>query len=278
MGGDAIEKPRGVMVLGDCIDDGDMNKSGKNWSAEQFGYFLKEFGLDGTDGFVKYPVFEGWGNHDGPPIGKEKYGFSFQAQLKKRNAIRKQKGLISQRLGQRPALLLGLGRRASRPIEHLPGRQAEPQGPLFARLARPAGLAELHEGGPGEERRPQRPAGGAHGPLRLRYRLVDRRGLEERLRRGQGLQRGPLSLRPQRHGPARLGPAGRNKKWTCINDGQTTAGFFLIQIKGDRLRAAYRTRENVKYTEAPRQQDGADWDGTWGWKWLLDKAFRQRKD
>jgi hypothetical protein len=38
---------------------------------------------------------EGFGNHDGPPVGSEKYGFSFQAQLKKRNELRKQKGMIS---------------------------------------------------------------------------------------------------------------------------------------------------------------------------------------
>ena len=36
LGGDAFEKPRGVMCLGDCIDDGDMMKNGKNWSEEQY--------------------------------------------------------------------------------------------------------------------------------------------------------------------------------------------------------------------------------------------------
>ena len=47
--------------------------------------FLKQFGLDGKDGILRYPAFEGWGNHDGPPVGKEKNGFSFQAQIKQRN-------------------------------------------------------------------------------------------------------------------------------------------------------------------------------------------------
>ena len=69
-------------------------------------------------------------------------------------------------------------------------------------------------------------------------------------------------------------PRGESKKWTCINDGQTTAGFFLIQIKGDRLRAAYCTRENVRYTKAPgKDLKRSEWDGTWGWKWLLDKSL-----
>jgi hypothetical protein len=39
-------------------------------------------------------VFEGWGNHDGPPEGRERYGFSFQKQLKQRNAQRLQRSLI----------------------------------------------------------------------------------------------------------------------------------------------------------------------------------------
>ena len=58
LGGDAIERPRGVMVLGDCIDDGDLRRNGKNWSAEEYGQWLKEFGLDGTDGFVVHPTQE----------------------------------------------------------------------------------------------------------------------------------------------------------------------------------------------------------------------------
>ena len=29
--------------------------------------FAADFGLDGTDGLLKFPAFEGWGNHDGPP-------------------------------------------------------------------------------------------------------------------------------------------------------------------------------------------------------------------
>lgn len=90
LGGDSVENPRGVVCLGDCIDDGDMKKGSKNWSEEQYGFWLKEFGFDGTDGHVKFPVYEGWGNHDGPPIGKERF-FSFQAHLKQRNELRLQR-------------------------------------------------------------------------------------------------------------------------------------------------------------------------------------------
>ena len=94
LGGGLIGQPRGVLLLGDVIDDGDRMKDGKNQSEQQNRYFLADFGLDGTDGRLKYPVFEGWGNHDGPPEGRERYGFSFQKQLKQRNAQRLQRGLI----------------------------------------------------------------------------------------------------------------------------------------------------------------------------------------
>ena len=87
-------RPRGVVVLGDCIDDGDRMLDGKPQTKPQYEFFRADFGLDGTDGLLKFPVFEGWGNHDGPPVGKERFGFSFQAELKKRNAIRQQKGRI----------------------------------------------------------------------------------------------------------------------------------------------------------------------------------------
>jgi len=46
-------------------------------------------------------------------------------------------------------------------------------------------------------------------------------------------------------------PEGEHKKWTCINDGQTENGFFVIQLIGDRLRAAYRAKANVRVTRNP---------------------------
>jgi hypothetical protein len=94
LGGGLIGQPQGVLLLGDVIDDGDRMMQGKNQSKQQNRYFLADFGLDGTDGRLKYPVFEGWGNHDGPPEGRERFGFSFQKQLKQRNAQRLQRGLI----------------------------------------------------------------------------------------------------------------------------------------------------------------------------------------
>jgi len=95
LGGDPIDRPRGVVVLGDLIDDGDRQVEGKNQTEPQWVCFVKDFGFDGTDGRLKYPVFETWGNHDGPPVGKERFGFSTQAHLKERNRLRLRKGLVT---------------------------------------------------------------------------------------------------------------------------------------------------------------------------------------
>ena len=67
-------------------------------------------------------------------------------------------------------------------------------------------------------------------------------------------------------------PEGENKKWTCINDGQTENGFFVIQLLGDRLRAAYRVKANVKVTKNPDRTETRQWGGEWEWKWLRGQA------
>jgi hypothetical protein len=66
-GGTVAAKPRGVIHAGDVIDTGD--KTGSNHSAMQkteFAAYERDFGLTGTDGKLKFPVFELHGNHDGP--------------------------------------------------------------------------------------------------------------------------------------------------------------------------------------------------------------------
>lgn len=90
LGGGKVGEPRGVLALGDLIDDGDK----RDETPIQWRFFEQHFGLDGTDGLLKYPVFEGWGNHDGPPIGKEKFGFSVQSKIWNRNVLRKEAGRI----------------------------------------------------------------------------------------------------------------------------------------------------------------------------------------
>ena len=73
-------------------------------------------------------------------------------------------------------------------------------------------------------------------------------------------------------------PEGETKKWTCINDGQTENGFFVIQLKGDRLRAAYRAKASVRVTRNPDRTETREWGGGWKWKWLVDKPIRNATD
>jgi cytolysin (calcineurin-like family phosphatase) len=274
LGGGGIDKPRGAVVLGDCIDDGDVKRDGKNWSAEQFGYFVQEFGLSGIDGHVKYPVFEGWGNHDGPPVGQEKNGFSFQAELKKRNTIRQQKGLISNlsanglhyswdwddvhfiQLNLYPA-------DRQNPKVHYSSAWHDPQGSLSF-------LKEDLAKCVGESGRPV--------VLMSHCGFDTNWWVDEDWKAAYDAAKDyHVILYLYGHSGTGLrewAPPGETRTWTCINDGQTTAGFFLLQIQGNRLRAAYRTRDNVTYTKAAdgKSQDRA-WDGTWTWKWLLDKPL-----
>jgi cytolysin (calcineurin-like family phosphatase) len=52
--GGIVDNPRGVIVLGDLTQDG---------LSEEWDWFIADYGLNG-EGPVKYPVYEGWGNHD----------------------------------------------------------------------------------------------------------------------------------------------------------------------------------------------------------------------
>lgn len=55
LGGAVIGEPVGVLVLGDCAD-GPSVADWRNWQVD--------FGLNGQGGTLKFPVYEGWGNHD----------------------------------------------------------------------------------------------------------------------------------------------------------------------------------------------------------------------
>jgi hypothetical protein len=53
--GGQVQKPRGVLISGDLTEDG---------GREQWRLWTRMFGLTGTEGALKFPVFEGAGNHD----------------------------------------------------------------------------------------------------------------------------------------------------------------------------------------------------------------------
>jgi hypothetical protein len=67
VGGGTALAPKGVLVLGDLINDGD--KSGPSLpqiQATEWQAFTARMGLTGADGELKFPVYELHGNHDGP--------------------------------------------------------------------------------------------------------------------------------------------------------------------------------------------------------------------
>lgn len=66
-GGGPIDEPQGVIHAGDLIDSGD--KSGAKHEAMQrteWAAFTADWGLDGGDGRLRWPVREVHGNHDSP--------------------------------------------------------------------------------------------------------------------------------------------------------------------------------------------------------------------
>ena len=53
--GGNVATPRGVVITGDLTNAG---------TTEQWALFIKDYGVNG-EGRICYPVYEGWGNHDG---------------------------------------------------------------------------------------------------------------------------------------------------------------------------------------------------------------------
>ena len=76
LGGGPVLEPAGVTVSGDLIDGG-VNPATNYDGCAQWTNFSSLYGLNGTDGLLRYRCFEGRGNHDGknsslePPRGCE---------------------------------------------------------------------------------------------------------------------------------------------------------------------------------------------------------------
>jgi len=266
LGGDRVKTPRGVVVLGDCIDDGDMARDGVKISEEENKVFLEQVGLDGTDGILRYPAFEGWGNHDGPPAGKEKNGFSFQAQIKQRNITRKEKGLIKDisdsgmqyswdwddvhfvNLGINVADKQRAGIRYD-PVWH------DPQGALsFLK----ADLAKN--------------VGDSGRPVVLMAHMgmdTDWWVKEDWADFYNAVKQYNIVLYIYGHsgtGVRDWSPDDKAKKWFMINDGQTEAKFFVINLKGNQLRYGMRIK---KFIPGKKTADGKEthvWNGEWLWE------------
>jgi len=273
LGGGAIGRPRAVVVLGDLIDDGDRQKDGKNQTERQWTFYTQDFGLDGTDGRLTFPVLETWGNHDGPPVGKERFGFSIQAHLLARNRERLRKGLLdhlsenglhgSWDWGPVHLVLAGIyPADAQHPDVRYNRVWHDPQGALaFVKKD----LAE-HVGDSGR-------------PVLIMahcgfdtdwWHKDDWKAFYEAVR--------PYNVVAYLHGHSGTGlkrykPEGADSPpLTVINTGQTENGFFVVRVTPDRLQAAYRCKR------ARRWRDDAgkhhyEWDGSWEWKHILDKPM-----
>ncbi len=272
LGGGPVQKPRGVLILGDVIDDGDRILNGKHQTPRQWRLFEADFGLDGRDGLVNYPVYETWGNHDGPPVGKETKGFSFQAQLKRRHLIRRKNGMIGNlspnelhvswdwddvhfvQLGIYPA------DRQHPDIRYNPTWH-DPQDALtflkndlaqsVGRSGRPIVLMS-HCGFDTDWWHEE--------DMKTFYESVKDYNVVLYLygHSGTGLKQ--------------WAPLGRDKPLQCVNTGQTENGFFVLHITGDKVRLAYRTKHWLN-EKTPDGKFRRTWGGTWEWNHILEKRL-----
>ena len=265
LGGGPVDAPRGVMLLGDVIDDGDIMFEGINKGEKQYEFFLADFGLDGSDGVLKYPVFETWGNHDGPPIGAERHGFSFQAKFKQRNAIRLQKGLIDN-LGPNGLhyswdwddvhfVTLGIyPADAQNPKIRYNKVWHDPQRALtFLRqdLAKNVG----------DSRRPV---------ILMAHCGMDTDWWHKEDWKAFYDVASAYNVVAYIYGHSGTGlrqwaPAENQRKLLCINDGQTENGFFVIQLQDTQMRYGYYGKQ----WKTEKGEDGRPirtWDGGWVWR------------
>lgn len=276
LGGGPIAPPRGVLSLGDLIDDGDhahrQDKS-RNLTREQFALYLADFGLDGTDGRLKYPVFDGFGNHDGPPVGREKNGFSTQAQLKARNAVRLQRGMISNLSTN------GLHYSWDWDDVHFVQLNIYPADKQNAKVRyslvwhNPQGALTFLKQDLAEK------VGTSGRPVVLLAHCgfdTDWWVPEDWAAAYQAAKDYNVILYLFGHTGTGIGawaPPAEERQWTWINDGHTDTGFFVIRITNDRLRAAYRVKEGLKVTKGPDGRKQNEWTDEWGWKFLLDQPL-----
>jgi hypothetical protein len=201
-GAGLMARPRGVLVLGDLVEH-----AGRTGEWERF---VADFGLDGTDGALKYPVFEGYGNHDG---AKE------QAEIKKRNEARLKKKLI-QHVSEN-----GLHYSWDWDDVHFvqlnlyPGHQSSLD---FLKT-------DLANCG-------RRPVVLLHHYDLQNFKWWKR---EEMLAYRNAIK--PYNVLLICHGHSGLAVYTWNK-YDVINTGQTEKGFFAVQITGEHLRVAWRMR------------------------------------
>lgn len=260
LGGGTIGKPRGVLVLGDLIDDGD--KAGE--TEIEWRHFESHFGLDGTDALLKFPVFEGWGNHDGPP---EKFikqqRLSVQSEIKRRNAARLEKKLISNVSANGlhyswdwsgihfvQTNLYPADKQNSKVRYSLPWH--DPQNAL--QFVKDDLAAHVADSG-----RPVIIM--AHCGFDTDWWVAD-----DWTAFYQAVK--PYNVIAYFHGHSGTGvkkwiPEGETQPLDVINTGQTEKGFFVVEIQPRRMRLGYQIKKDATVIDRPE----------WEWKFLLDKPL-----
>jgi cytolysin (calcineurin-like family phosphatase) len=263
LGGGKVGKPLGVLALGDLIDDGDR----RDETPVQWRHFEKQFGLDGTDGLLKYPVFEGWGNHDGPPIGKEKFGFSVQSKIKERNVLRKKAGRIGNvsdnglhyswdwgKVHFVQANLYPADKQHAKVRYSLPWH--DPQGAL-------AFVKDDLKANVGDSGRP--------------VVIMSHCGVDTDWWHPEDWAEFYKAVKPYNviayfyghtgTGLRKYKPEGEDKVIDCVNTGQTEKGFFVAEVTAKRLRVGFQIKKDPKATE----------NIEWEWKYLLEKPLTVRE-
>jgi cytolysin (calcineurin-like family phosphatase) len=259
LGGGPIGKPLGVLALGDLIDDGD--RTGE--TPVEWKHFTDQFGLDGTDGLLKYPVFEGWGNHDGPPEQFIRQRLSVQAEIKKRNTIRLEKKLISRVSGNGlhyswdwggvhfvQANLYPADKQNAKVRYSLPWH--DPQGALqFVKDDLAATV--------GESGRP--------------VIIVAHCGFDTDWWVQEDWTEFYRAVKPYNvigyfyghtgTGLKRWKPEGEERSLDGVNTGQTEKGFFVVEVGPERMRLAYQVKKDANELKSPE----------WVWKFPLQKQI-----
>lgn len=264
LGGGLIGFPRGVLALGDLIDDGD--KTGQ--TDIEWLHFEEQFGLDGTDGLLKFPVFEGWGNHDGPPEKFIKQRVSVQRQIRWRNQRRLDQQLISQvspnglhyawdwnGIHFIQANLYPANRQNPRVRYSLPWH--DPQDALSF-------IQENLEHSVGTTGRPVIIM--AHCGFDTDWWVI-----EDWVDFYNTVK--PYNLIAYFHGHSGTGvktwkPEGEAKSIDIVNTGQTEKGFFVVEITSDRMRLGFQAKKNPLATS----------DIEWEWRYMLDKNLYPVKE
>ncbi|MFM7160099.1 MAG: metallophosphoesterase, partial [Planctomycetaceae bacterium] len=256
LGGDPIDKPRGVLVLGDLIDDGDR----QGQTEIEWNHFENQFGLDGTDGLLQFPVFEGWGNHDGPPADAIKHGFSVQQQIRRRNLRRLDQQLVAHLAPNQlhyswdwngvhfvQANLYPADRQHPQVRYSLPWH--DPQ--LALQFVREDLAAHVGDSG-----RPVIIM--AHCGFDTDWWVADDWNAFH-------AAIAPYNVVAYFHGHSGTGirkwqPAEGGRPLQIVNTGQTEKGFFVAQVSAQRLRVAFQVKRTASELE----------NVAWEWKYLLD--------